>query len=68
MIKASRAFTIALAGLASLYGLGVPAACAQGYNDHNDARRFHALPFNVMPVGYTGQPFVNFNMDASIHD
>jgi hypothetical protein len=56
MIKASRAFMIALAGLASLYGLGVPAASAQGYIDNGEHRRpdgWYDNGVRAEPYGYS---------------
>jgi hypothetical protein len=39
MSKAPKAVLIALAGIASLYGLELPAASAQGYYDHSERSR-----------------------------
>jgi hypothetical protein len=60
MIKASKAIMIALAGLASLYGLGVPAASSQGYYDQSDygaLRRYNARPDGWYDNGQRAEPY-----------
>lgn len=54
MIKASKAVLIAIAGLASLYGLGAPAAGAPDYYDDRDYGEHRRYSFR--PDRYGGEP------------